>query len=211
MDQRSKEWFDARRGKVTASRIYDIMAKTKSGFAASRKNYLSHLVMERLTNTIPETFTNTSMQWGIEYEPQARSMYEFQNDVKVQEVGFVDHPRIANTGASPDGLIGNDGLIEIKCPTSSVHMEYMMSENTPQRYMYQMQWQMACTERAWCDFVSFDPRFSGEYQMFSMRVYRNQETIDELESEVVIFLEEVEIKYNQLTSKIGEKNGKTII
>lgn len=203
MEQRSEEWFAARRGKVTASRVADVMAKTKTGYSISRKNYLAHLVMERLTNTIPETFTNAAMQWGIEYEPQARAMYEFTSENKVIEVGFVDHPTIPNSGASPDGLIGDDGLLEIKCPTSPVHMEYMLNENTPQKYMLQMQWQMACTGRAWCDFVSFDPRFSGDLQIFTMRVHRNQETIDEMEAEVIKFLEEVEMMHNKLTTKIG--------
>ena len=145
MIQGSPEWFAARCGNVTASRISDIVAKTKSGYSTSRANYLSQLLCERLTGTVEESFTNDAMKWGTMQEPFARAAYEQAKDVMVDEVGYISHPTIERAGASPDGLVGDDGAIEIKCPNSSNHFETIINKKYPKKYHDQMQWQMACT------------------------------------------------------------------
>jgi putative phage-type endonuclease len=198
MDQGSDEWFEARMGKVTASRVADILAKTKSGYSASRDNYLAQLVCERLTNQKTESFINSAMQRGTDIEPLARLSYEVNQNVLVDEVGFVPHPSIIMAGASPDGLVGDDGLLEIKCPNTATHIETLLSQTVPGRYNTQMQFQMACTEREWCDFVSFDNRLPEELQLFVKRVPRDNMYIRLMEDEIVKFLNELDIKIAQL-------------
>lgn len=192
MIQGSPEWFAARLGKVTASRVADLTATTKAGWGASRKNYLAELVAERLTGVSAAGFTNAAMQWGTETEPQARAAYEFFHDAEVEQVGFVVHPHILMAGASPDGLIGDDGLIEIKCPNTSTHIDTLLGAEVPTKYLTQMQFQMACTGRQWCDFVSFDPRMPENLRLFTRRVLRDADVIDALENAVRIFLVELE-------------------
>ena len=198
MGQRSAEWFAARLGKVTASRVADIVAKTKSGYSTSRANYMAELVCERLTGMQGESFSSAAMVWGTNTEPMARSVYESRMAELVEETGFVLHPTIEMAGASPDGLIGDDGLVEIKCPNTATHIDTLLSDGAPSKYMTQMQWQMACTGRKWCDFVSFDPRMPEEMQMFVIRVERNDDVIIELEREVEKFLVELEYKITSL-------------
>lgn len=190
--QGSPEWFAERCGKVTASRVADLIAKTKTGWGASRANYAAELIAERLTGVKAEGYTNAAMQHGIDTEPQARDAYEFYADVGVVQVGFIAHPAIAMTGASPDGLVGDDGLVEIKCPNTATHIETLLGASVPGKYVTQMQWQMACTGRQWCDFVSYDPRLPESMRSFIRRVNRNQVVIDELERAVVVFLDELE-------------------
>lgn len=204
MDQRSPEWFQIRAGKVTASRIADLTAKTKSGYAASRANYMAQLVCERLTGLPQESFTNAAMAWGTDQEPIARAEYEALQGVFVDEMGFASHPTIENAGASPDGLVGADGLIEIKCPNTATHIETLLSDEPDNKYIKQMQWQMACTGRSWCDFVSFDPRMPEDLRLFVKRVERDDSLIAELEKEVREFLAELEEKCNKLK---GLKNA----
>ena len=192
MDQRSAEWFAARVGKATASKIGDIVAKTKSGYSTSRANYAAQLVRERLLGMPEETFSNAAMMWGTEKEPEAREAYQRHALCSVVEVGFVDHPTIEMSGASPDGLVGHDGLVEIKCPTPATHQETLLGGSVPKKYLTQIHWQMACTGRAWCDFVSYDPRWPDEMQLFVQRVERDEELIAELEREVAAFLKEVD-------------------
>ena len=201
MEQKSPEWFAARLGKATASRIADVMAKTKTGYGASRENYLMELALERITNAQAPSFMNAAMQWGHDTEPQARAMYEFMRDVAVQQVGLVLHPSINKSHASPDGLVGEDGLIEIKCPNTATHIETLLSEDVEGKYVKQMQWQMACCGRAWCDFVSFDPRLPAEMQMFVQRVRRDDEFIAELEREARLFLAEIDKTIATLSDK----------
>ena len=201
MEQRSEEWFAARLGKVTASRVADLMAATKTGYSASRANYMAELICERLTGQQAERFSNAAMQWGTDVEPQARAAYEFITDASVSEVGLVDHPSIAMFGASPDGLIGDDGLIEIKCPNTATHIETLLGEVVPRKYVIQMQVQMACTGRAWCDFVSFDPRLPGDLQLWVKRVQRDDVAIQNIEAETVKFLGELEAKVLSLRSR----------
>lgn len=192
IEQGSAEWFAQRLGKATASRIADVIAKTKSGYSTSRANYAAELVAERLTQTTAERFTNAAMQWGTEKEPDARAAYEFTYNVQVQIAEFVSHPKITMSGASPDGYIGDAGLLEIKCPITATHIETLLGGSVPARYLTQMYWQMACTGRAWCDFVSYDPRLPDHLQLFVKRVVRDDARIAELEKEVEGFLAEVD-------------------
>lgn len=192
--QGSPEWFDVRRGKVTASRVPDLVARTKSGWGASRVNYMAELIAERLTGTTAAAYTNAAMQWGSDKEPEARAAYEFRNDCDVTEIGFVDHPEIKMAGASPDGLIGDAGLVEIKCPNTATHIDTLMGQAVPSKYILQMQWQMACTGRQWCDFVSFDPRMPESMRLFVRRVERDEHEIMSLEKEVKLFLIELDAK-----------------
>jgi len=199
--QGSPEWHAARVGKVTASRVADMIAKTKSGWGTSRKNYAAELIAERLTGTAAQSFSNAAMQWGTDTEPQARAAYEFMHDAEVIEVGLVEHPTIAMTAASPDGLIGEDGMIEIKCPNTATHIDTLLSKSVAGKYITQMQWQMACAGRAWCDFVSFDPRMPPDLQMFTQRVERDDKRIAELEDAIIAFLSEIDATIAQLTQK----------
>jgi putative phage-type endonuclease len=157
------------------------------GWGASRANYEAQLIAERLTGETTSGFTNAAMQWGIETEPEARAAYQFYADSEVEEVGFIDHPTIAMSGASPDGLVGVlaslDGLIEIKCPNTATHLATLLDSKVPAKYMTQMQWQMACTERAWCDWVSYDPRLPESMRLFVQRIERDDKRIQELEKE----------------------------
>jgi putative phage-type endonuclease len=200
MEQRTEEWFAARLGKVTASRVADVLAKIKSGESASRKNYKMELVVQRLTNRVGESFTNAAMEWGTEQEPFARMAYEAHTGTFVKEEGFVDHPTIEGFGCSPDGIVG-EGLIEIKCPNTANHIETVLENKAPSKYIPQMQCQMACTGAKWCDFVSFDPRVPEDLQLFVVRVERDQEYIDSMEVEVKQFLSEVLDLFNQLKAR----------
>ena len=191
IEQGSIEWFQKRCGKATASRIADIIAKTKSGPSASRKNYMAQLVAERLTGTVADSFTNGAMQWGTDTEPHARDAYAFLQGVEVELAEFVVHPFIADAGASPDGYVGEGGLVEIKCPNTSTHIDTLLGKTVPSKYVTQMQWQMSCTGRLWCDFVSFDPRLPSHLSLFVKRVQRDDQFIGELEREVEAFLKEV--------------------
>lgn len=200
MEQRTEEWFSARLGKVTASRVADVLSKIKSGESASRKNYKMELVVQRLTGKPQESFTNAAMEWGTEQEPFARMAYEAHTGTFVKEEGFVDHPTIEGFGCSPDGIVG-EGLIEIKCPNTANHIETVLENKAPSKYIPQMQCQMACTGAKWCDFVSFDPRLPEDLQLFVVRVERDQEYIDSMEVEVKQFLSEVLDLFNQLKAR----------
>lgn len=196
--QGSVEWMESRLGRVTASRLVDVLAKVKSGEAAARANYRAELVAERLTGKQQESFTNAAMKWGTECEPIARAAYEAEYGLLVTEVAMIQHPRIPMAGASPDGLVSTDGLIEIKCPETKSHIETILSNEAPSKYVPQMQWQLACTGRAWCDFASFDPRMPQEMQLFVRRVLRDDDLIRTYEDEVVQFLSEVESTIEKL-------------
>lgn len=204
MEQGTEEWFNARLGRVTASRVQDIVARTKSGYSAGRDNYLAQIVCERLTGKAPDTFTNAAMAHGTETEPLARAAYEMARSVLVDEIGFVPHPTLM-AGASPDGLVGEDGLIEIKCPQTNTHIETLLSQKIPAKYLAQMTWQMICTKRKWCDFISFDPRLPQELQMFVQRYSLDIKYAEKLEHEVNLFLIEVDTVLTQL-NQLKEKN-----
>lgn len=198
MEQRSEEWFQQRLGKVTASRISDVIAKTKTGVSTSRHNYLIQLVSERLTGKKAETYINQAMQDGIDREDEARTLYELKYG-KVNEVGFFDHPTILMSGASPDGsLADSNGGIEIKCPIETTHTNTLMSQSVPSKYIPQIQWQMACAGYDFVDFISYNPNFPPNLQLWVKRVNRDNAYIAELEAEVVKFLEEVDTTISKL-------------
>ena len=193
LEQGSPEWLAARVGRVTASRIADVMAKGKGGEAQTRLNYKWQLVAEVMTGQSQEDrFFSQAMAWGVEQEPFARAAYEIQTGGLVENVGLVAHPSIPRCAASPDGLVGLDGLLEIKCPKTPTHLEYMEKGAIPGHYQLQMLWQMACTGRQWVDFATFDPRLPEELQLFVMRFPRDQARIDAIEAEVQKFWNEID-------------------
>lgn len=199
MQQGTEEWRNARIGKVTASRVADIVAKTKTGYSTSRANYMSELICERLTGNATDTYKSPAMMHGTETEPLARTTYEIYSGNMVTEIGLVPHPEIINAAASPDGLIDDDGLLEIKCPNTATHIETLLGKSVPSRYITQIHWQMACTGRKWCDFVSFDNRMPSHLQLFVRRVERNEALVEELEKEVRKFLNELDEKVEALS------------
>lgn len=205
--QGSDAWRQMRLGKVTGSRVADIVSKTKTGYSTTRTNYMAELLCERLTGVPAESFSNATMRWGTETEPFARETYEFYRDVAVTQVPFVDHPRIVDAGASPDGLVGDDGLVEIKCPLTATHIETLLADIVPTRYQPQIQFQLACTGRKFCDFVSFDPRLPEEMRLFVKRVERDEVFIATLESEVQKFLHELEEKVKALRARFGQERA----
>lgn len=192
IEQGTAEWHKERVGKATASRIADIIAKTKTGYSTSRANYAAELVCERLTGNPTEHYQNAAMQWGKDKEPEAKAAYEFMKNLDVVPAEFVQHPKIAMAGASPDGYVGDVGLIEIKCPFTATHIETLLTGKVPEKYVTQMMWQMTCTGRRWCDFVSFDPRLPAHLQLFIQRVHADDKRMGELEQEVEAFLREVD-------------------
>lgn len=203
MEQRSDEWFAARLGKVTASKVADVIAKTKTGYSASRENYMAQLICERMTGQKQESFTNAAMEWGTTTEPLARAAYEAHANVLVNEVGIIDHPFLPMCAASPDGLVDIDGMLEIKCPNTATHFDTLLSGFVPSKYIPQMQWQMACAGRLWVDFVSFDPRAPEGLQFFVKRVDRDDAYIQGLEAEVHKFLRELEQRIEKLNQLKG--------
>lgn len=198
MIQGSDEWFQARCGKVTASRIADVMARTRNGYGASRANYMAQLISERLTGIPADTYQNQAMLWGIETEPHARAAYEFITDIEVIEAGFIEHPEISDSGASPDGLVGINGLVEFKCPNTATHIDTLLTGTIPDKYIKQMQWQMDTIGRAYCDFVSFDPRMPENLRFWRKRVDRDDDLIATMREEVAKFLNELEAKIEAL-------------
>lgn len=210
MEQRSDEWFAARCGRVTASRITDVVARTRNGWGASRANYLAELVAERLTGQPANSYTSPAMQWGTEKEPEARLAFQFYTGLTVEEVGFVDHPRIEMAGASPDGRVvemGERGNLELKCPNTATHIETLLSGKIADKYIKQMMWQMACDGTSFNYFGSYDPRMPPEHQMFIKRVERDDKLIVSLESDVAEFLVEVDDKIKQLNERLQESKA----
>jgi putative phage-type endonuclease len=205
MEQQSEEWFAARVGKVTASRTADVMAKTKTGYSASRANYMAELIAERLSGQPAEGFKSAAMQWGTDCEPEARKAYEFMTGNRVEECGFFNHPKGLKSGASPDGLVGATGLVEIKCPNTATHLETLLGATIEKKYLLQMHWQMVCTERAWCDFVSYDPRLPVDYRIHIQRVELDQELVEEMTAEITKFLTELDAKEAELRKRFEIK------
>lgn len=197
IEQGSDEWFKIRCGKVTASRVSDVIAKTKSGWGASRANYMAQLIAERLTGEVADSYSNSAMQWGTDHEDEARMAYEFYENEGVQEIGFVQHQNL-ESGASPDGLVGDDGLTEIKCPNTATHIQTLLDQKIPKKYETQMLWQLECTGRKWCDFVSFDPRMPEDLKLFVKRFERDDERLDEIRGMVADFISELEDKLTAL-------------
>ena len=207
MEQRTDEWFKARLGKVTASKIHDIMIKTKVGESTYKTKYRLQLVTERLTGKVVPMFMNDAMKHGVEYEDEAKLEYANRNKLLVgtdlTDVGMIDHPTIDMCGASPDGMVGDKGLIEIKCPQPITHTTTIETGEIHKRYIHQMQWQMSCTGREWCDFVSYHPDFPDDLKLFIKRVPRDNELIARLEEEVSTFVQEVEYKIKTIKENLN--------
>ncbi|NHB94544.1 lambda exonuclease family protein [Photorhabdus cinerea] len=200
MEQKTTEWYKARLGKVTASGVANVMAKTKSGYSASRHNYMAKLICEQLTGKYEEGFKTAAMERGNELEAVAREMYclnEF--DATVSETGFVEHPSIELFGASPDGLVNDNGLLEIKCPNTWTHIETIKTQKPKREYMLQMHAQMMCTGRKWCDFISYDDRLPPNLSYFRMRIDFDDELALEIEKEVTAFISELKDEIQKLT------------
>jgi putative phage-type endonuclease len=205
VQQNTPEWLQMRIGCVTASRVADVVTKLKSGkYSAARDKYLMEVVVERLTGRASENYVSPSMEYGLETEPLARAAYEIEKDVEAQPGGLAYHPSIEWFAASPDALVGGDGLAEFKCPNTSTHLAYLIDGVVPLDYMPQMLAQMACTERKWCDFVSYDPRLPQKLQYFCRRFDRNDEHILLMEKEVKTFLDEVIARLADLAARIEE-------
>jgi hypothetical protein len=202
IEQGTDAWKMLRLGKVTASRIKDIVATTKSGYSTSRDKYMTQLLLERITNTVAESYSNDAMTWGTEQEPYARANYESKMGVLVDQVAFVDHPTIPMSGASPDGLVNDDGLVELKAPMSHTHLESLLG-GIDNQYLAQVQWQMAVTNRSWTDLCSYDPRFPEHLRLIVKRINRDDAYIANLEKEVVKFLAELDDKVNKLNELKG--------
>ena len=198
-EQNDAEWTWARTGRITASRMCDVMATLKrGGEAASRRDYRAELIAERLTGRAEDHYVSKEMKFGAEQEPFARTAYEIKTENTVDQVGFIFHPRLDFTGASPDGLIGQDGRLELKCPKTTTHLAYMMAGTVPEGYQYQMLWNMACAERGWWDFASYDPRMPEKLRIFIVRMLRDEARIDEIEREVLKLNSEVQYICAQL-------------
>lgn len=198
MQQGTEEWLAIRLGKITASRVVDIVPGLKGKYLASRKNYMSELACEILTGKGADNFVSKPMEWGTETEPLARSAYEAITGNMVDEVGFIDHDNIECFGASPDGLVNDDGCIEIKCPNTATHIETLTGKAVDRKYVYQMQTVMLCGNRQWCDFVSYDCRLPDNLSIFIKRFNRDEVVIKEIKEEVKKFTAEL----NELIAKL---------
>ena len=204
VEQGSDEWKALRLGHVTASCVSDVMAKGKSGEAITRKKYKTRLLAERLTGAGQESYTNAAMEWGNAQEPFARIAYEAASNNLVSKTGFWPSEEIQWLGVSPDGLVGEDGLVEIKCPNTTTHLDYIFDDKVPTDYYKQIQCQLWVTGRKWCDFISFDPRLPKEISLFIKRCERDDAFIEEMKNEILDFLAEIE----EMIKFLGDKNGK---
>ena len=206
MEQQSSDWFAARLGKVTASRVKDVMASGRGGApSATRKNYMMQLLCERLTGKREEGFTSAAMQRGTDLEPVARAAYEIDRDVMVVETGLIDHPIITGFAASPDGLVESVGMLEIKCPNTATHIFTMQSDKHDPQYEWQMLAQLSCAGRDWVDFVSFDDRMPDALQYACFRFERDDRRVLEMESEIRAFLEELGELEQEMRERIRSK------
>lgn len=204
IEQESPEWIVARVGCVTASRMADLMTKRKDGKeAAPRYNYRMELVIENLTGRAADHYVSPAMEWGLETQKEARGAYEVEKGVDLAPGGLWIHDKLPRFAASPDYLLGTDGLVETKCPMSATHLEYLIAGEIPEDYQWQMLAQMACTGRQYCDFVSFDPRLPEDLQLFVKRFPRDEGLIAAMELEVRQFLQEVD----EFIEKVRQARG----
>jgi len=209
IEQGSEAWKLLKVGKVSASRMADLLAKTTSGASASRAKYMAQLLCERMTGQPTEFFTTAAMQRGTEIEPIARAAYEAENLTSVEQIAWVEHPTIPMAGCSPDGFVGEHGLIEIKCKEIHNHLDSILNDRIDPDHQAQMMWQMCVTGRQWCDYVCFDDRAPEGLQLFVKRLHRDEEKIKQMEDEVRTFLKDLESMIQKL-NEIKEKNGKRL-
>lgn len=210
ISQGSDEWFAARIGKVTASRVKDVMATGRGGSpSATRKNYMMELLCERLSGETAPSFSTPAIRRGIALEPVARGMYEMDSPHDVKEVGLIDHPSILMFGASPDGIVilpEAKGGIEIKCPNTAQHVAVIQSGKHDPQYEWQMLAQMACAELEWVDFVSYDDRLPAPLDYVCCRFERDDRRITEMEREIIAFLEELDALEKEMRERMTESN-----
>lgn len=207
MEQRTQDWKKAVAGSVGGSSAHKATAKIKSGsYSADRKNLLAEKFIERLTGELTEIPTTSAMQWGVDNEPGARKRHEFENLIDVDEVGVIKHPTILWAHYSPDGLIGDDGLLEIKCPNTATHLLTLENEIIDAKYITQMQWGLCVTGRSWCDYVSYDPRLPHKASYFQKRIYRDEAFISNLENEIISFIAELDDMVVRFIDKYGPVN-----
>ncbi len=207
--QGSPEWLFERAGRITGSHMADVMAMLKSGKGetAKRYDYKIALIAERLTGRATATYVSPEMQWGTDNEPLARGAYEVETGRSVDQVGFYVHPTMEYAGGSPDGIIGKDGMLEIKCPKTSTHIGWMLEGIVPPEHEPQMSWYMACTDRKWCDFVSFDPRLPEHLQLFIVRLERDETRINELDIAATVFEGEIRTLMDRLPKRPQAKQA----
>ena len=206
LEQNTPEWLQMRVGMVTGSRMGDVLAFSKRDATKelqARADYRMELVCEALTGRAQEHYVSPAMQWGTDTEPLAAAAYEIERDVELESGGFFIHDAISRFGASPDRLVGSDGLIEIKCPTTATHIDYLIAGQLPEQYLPQMVAELACTGRKWCDFVSFDPRLPRKYQLFIRRLERTDESVAIVERAVLQFLAELDATIAKLADAVG--------
>lgn len=209
MEQRTDEWYRARCGQLGASQVAAALSSGKNGAeSATRRKLMAEIVAMRLTGTTQDGFTSASIQWGIDNELRARAEYEVAKGVFVDQSGWIPHPSIEWTGCSPDGLVDDDGLVEIKCPNTATHIDYLLANKVPAEYQKQMLWQMECTGRTWCDFVSYDPRMPEEHQLFIIRFERDEEKLDEMREGIKLFLADVIETIEKLNNLNKAESGK---
>lgn len=198
--QRTPEWIAARRGCLTASRVADILPNKNGKYRESRRTLMLRLIAERISGRVKETGISPAMQWGIEHEDEARERYEEETGELVDLAGFILHPDVPNLGASPDGLVGDDGLIEIKCPETETHVSYILDGIPPEKYVPQMLQQLIVTGRKWCDFVSYDPR-AKDNELFIVRYTPTEEERSHMLQEEKSFLAETAAAMEQMKAR----------
>jgi len=206
--QGSDEWFAVRNGKITASKLSDLMRKTKYGESTYKSRLRMELAIERITGkSASDNFMNKAMHDGVEREPDARKLFEAVTGKEVALCGSFDHPEVVNSSASPDGLLrGENAVLELKCPTHITHAKNLLSETMPKNYEYQVQWQIACTESEYAYFASYHPDFPPELRLKWVKVLRDNIMILDIEDAVRQFDIEVEdliIKLKKGANKDG--------
>jgi hypothetical protein len=204
VEQGSPEWHQARCGSLGGSRLHEAIAKTKTGWGSSRANVMADLIVEKLTGCPTDCFVSKAMQDGIDREAEARAAYSFLTDFNVNEIGLALHPSIKGSHASPDGLIGDTGTLEIKCCTPAVHLAALLGESIPDKYVVQSLWQQACLGRQWTDVAYYNPVFPEEMRLLVRRVPRDPQRIVLLEAMVVEFLDEMDSKLERLRHRMKE-------
>jgi putative phage-type endonuclease len=201
IEQGSDAWRALRAGLITGSRVADALKTNKDGsFSASRKDYAFDLALERITGELqgPDLSRVSWVQEGKEREPEARDLYSFMTGNEVQQIGFATHDAMPFFGASPDSLVNSDGLLEVKCPKAKTHLQYLMAKEVPAEYVYQIEAELVCTNRQWCDFVSYHPSFPAESRIFICRYKRFADRMVYLEDQVAIFEDEVQAIVKQI-------------
>jgi len=200
--QRTESWYADRCGKVTASPIFKVYKKLKNGsYSSERETYFFQVLGEVLTGVPASGVKSAAMQRGIDKEAEAREAYTRKTNYPVYEAPFIVHPRIERAGASPDGFVGDDGLVEIKCPLTATAAKVLLTDYLDETYAAQIQWQLACTGRQWCDYVVYDDRLPEPLRLYIRRIERNDALIADVEKEVVKFLEEIDEAVSALNRK----------